>query len=243
MMCAPARSATIAAKEGNADMALIESHNKGRERQTLPIRPGRDAISRRVVSSLSNIDPDGFPSMAFHSFPDTMKWDPITSDHGLNFFGHAYNSADVVNHPEFGWQAFGGNRGVSGDAITVTPLDSFRMRVYLASESLWLTLDAGKFESVMLDATRHVVQVNRAPSHRRRACVSNSPRQSAIGTGFGCPKLGPAGGGGGVLAHHHEGGLGGLTPGVGAYAVAGGFDIERGASVIPLTSSSSPRSS
>jgi hypothetical protein len=50
-----------------------------------------------MMGSLSNIDQDGFPSMAFHTFPDTLKWDPITGDYGLNFFGHAYNAATTTD--------------------------------------------------------------------------------------------------------------------------------------------------
>ncbi len=32
---------------------------------------------------------------------------------------------------------------IEGDTVKVTPLDSFRARVYVASLGLWLTLDAG----------------------------------------------------------------------------------------------------
>jgi hypothetical protein len=46
-----------------------------------------------MMGSLTNIDQDGFPSMAFHAFPDCLRWDPISGDYGLNFFGHAENSA------------------------------------------------------------------------------------------------------------------------------------------------------
>ena len=40
-----------------------------------------------MMGSLTNIAPDGFPSMAFHAFPDTLSWDARTGDYGLNFFG------------------------------------------------------------------------------------------------------------------------------------------------------------
>ena len=102
-----------------------------------------------TMGALSNIDQEGFASVAFHSFPSTLKWDPYTGDYGPNFFGHAFNVATyVIDHPEFGWQSFGGNVSVSGNWVTVQPLDSFRKRVYIAPLGLWLTLDAGTFERI-----------------------------------------------------------------------------------------------
>lgn len=124
-----------------------------------------------TMGAITNIDQEGVASVAFHAFPDMLKFDPYTGDYGPNFFGHAFNTATyIVNHPEFGWLAFGGNikvdggtgvspvsdRGqdgrttdeVEGGTVKVTPLDSFRMRVYVAPIGLWLTLDAGEFETV-----------------------------------------------------------------------------------------------
>ena len=46
--------------------------------------------------------------------------------------------------------------------VSVTPLDSLRMRVYLASRGLWLTLDAGRFETVELNARTGAVRVGLA---------------------------------------------------------------------------------
>lgn len=83
------------------------------------------------MGSLTNIDREGFGSAAFHSFPDMLAFDPITGDYAQNFFGHAMNTATyLVNHPEFGWFAFGGNVDVGEARVVVTPLDSFRTRVY-----------------------------------------------------------------------------------------------------------------
>ena len=84
-----------------------------------------------AMGGLSNIDQEGFASAAFHSFPQNMRWDTYTGDYGPNFFGVAVNAATyVINHPEFGWQAFGGNVNADGDWIRVQPLDAFRQRVY-----------------------------------------------------------------------------------------------------------------
>jgi hypothetical protein len=113
-----------------------------------------------TMGPLSNIDQEGFPSAAFHAWPNTLKWDSYTGDYGPNFFGHALNTATyVINHPEFGWQAFGGNVKASGSSVKVQPLDSFRKRVYVAPLGLWLTLDAGTFESVEVNPKTKAVRV------------------------------------------------------------------------------------
>ena len=68
-----------------------------------------------LMGALTNIDLEGFASVAFHSFPSTLKWDAYSGDYGPNFFGHALNTATyVINHPEFGWQSFGGNSQTIG---------------------------------------------------------------------------------------------------------------------------------
>jgi hypothetical protein len=89
-----------------------------------------------------------------------LKPDPLSGDYGPNFFGHAWNTATyIVDHPEFGWVAFGGNVKMQGSMAVVTPLDSFRTRVYIASLGLWLTLDAGTFETVDINASKGLVRV------------------------------------------------------------------------------------
>lgn len=56
--------------------------------------------------------------MAFHAFPDTLGWDGRTGDYGLSFIGHAYNAAThLVDHPELGWLACGGNVVASGSTV------------------------------------------------------------------------------------------------------------------------------
>jgi hypothetical protein len=118
-----------------------------------------------TMGALTDIDQEGFASAAFHSFPDMMKFDPYSGDYGPNFFGHALNTATyIVKHPDFGWLAFGGNIRADGEKISVTPLDSFRRRVYIAPLGLWLTLDAGKFDSVELNAKTGVVRIGLAPA-------------------------------------------------------------------------------
>jgi len=118
-----------------------------------------------TMGALTDIDQEGFASAAFHAFPDMLKFDPYSGDYGPNFFGHAFNTATyIVHHPEFGWLAFGGNIKAKGNIVKVTPLDSFRMRVYVAPLGLWLTLDAGQFDSVEIDSETGMVRIGFAPA-------------------------------------------------------------------------------
>jgi hypothetical protein len=113
-----------------------------------------------TMGALTNIDQEGFASVAFHSFPSTLKWDGYSGDYGPNFFGHAFNTATyIVNFPEFGWLAFGGNVKLTGQSVRVQPLDSFRQRVYIAPYGLWLTLDAGRFQTVEINLRTNQIRV------------------------------------------------------------------------------------
>jgi hypothetical protein len=140
-----------------------------------------------TMGALSNIDQEGFASVAFHSFPSTLKWDGYSGDYGPNFFGHALNTATyVVNHPDFGWQAFGGNVKLDREWIRIQPLDSFRMRVYIAPRGLWLTLDSGTFESVEINTRSNLVRVafsSQSPSTTRaRLRVEQPAKIDGVGT-------------------------------------------------------------
>ena len=89
-----------------------------------------------------------------------LRSDPVSGDNGPNFFGHAWDTATyVAHHPEFGWVAFGGNIKTEGNVVRVTPRDSFRGRVYLASAGLWLTLDSGQFESLEINSRTGSVRI------------------------------------------------------------------------------------
>jgi hypothetical protein len=117
------------------------------------------------MGALAAIDQDGFPSAAFHANPAILKWDTYTGDCGPNFFSLAVNTGTyLIDHPDFGWQAFGGDVKTSGDWVTATPMDAFRMRFYAAPLGLWLTLDAGTFESVSVNSKTHAVRVELSPA-------------------------------------------------------------------------------
>ncbi len=118
-----------------------------------------------TMGALTNIDQDGFGSVAFHAFPERLHWDAYSGDYGPNFLGHALNTGMyLINHPEFGWQAFGGNVARDGNRIAVQVTDSFRKRIFLAPVGVYLTLDAGQFERVVFDPASGAVTVTLAPA-------------------------------------------------------------------------------
>ncbi len=174
-----------------------------------------------MMGGIANITRDGFGPSAFHAYPSTLRIDGYSGDYGPGFLGHAINTGTyVVNDPEFGWLAFGGNLRVGatpdGDAaraganrdaasqgaIRVTPLDAARSRVYLAPLGLWLTLDAGTFEAVEFagDGVRVMLspETTAVPNARLRV------EQPAA------------------------------VDGVGRIAPADSYEMERGAYVVPL---------
>lgn len=139
-----------------------------------------------MMGAITNIDQEGFASAAFHSFPDMLRFDAISGDYAPNFLGHALNTAAyLVKHPEFGWQAFGGEVHAQGSRVMVRPLDSFRTRVYLAPLGLWLTLDAGRFERVEIDLKAGTVRVDLAAADRYTPVARLRLEQPATPRGVG----------------------------------------------------------
>src|SRR6185437_10687200 len=86
----------------------------------------------------------------------------------------------------FGWLAFGGNVKASGNRVTVEPRDSFRKRIYIAPVGLWLTLDAGTFESAEYNAKTHEVRLELSPRNpftpQARLRIEQPAKISGIGT-------------------------------------------------------------
>ncbi|KAJ4470925.1 hypothetical protein J3R30DRAFT_3299979 [Lentinula aciculospora] len=113
---------------------------------------------------LSNIDEGGFASASFHSFADTMAWDAYSGDYGPNFSGHSMGMGTfIINHPDFGWQAFGGNIVATSPAVEVQIKDSVRRRVFIAPLGALLSLDAGAFSTVTYNPSANTVTVTIAP--------------------------------------------------------------------------------
>ncbi|MBO9724081.1 MAG: hypothetical protein J7530_06880 [Novosphingobium sp.] len=106
-----------------------------------------------MMGGITNIDQQGFGSAAFHSWPDMMKWDVITGDYGMGFYGHAITSASyVVNDPQFGWLGFGGDLTAKSGKVHIEPKDGARRRLFVAPAGLWITLESGRIRSADYDA-------------------------------------------------------------------------------------------
>ncbi|KAK2009902.1 hypothetical protein LZ32DRAFT_589394 [Colletotrichum eremochloae] len=105
------------------------------------------------TAPLTNIDAEGFPSAAFHSFPEKLKWDPYTGDYGLGFLGLGLGQAlYIVNHENYGEVVFGGNVIASNDtAVVAEPRDAVRRRVFVADWGLKVSLSAGAIQTVTYD--------------------------------------------------------------------------------------------
>jgi hypothetical protein len=137
-----------------------------------------------VMGALANITQDGFPPAAFHSYPSTLRIDGITGDYGPGFLAHAILTGTyLAKHDEFGWIGFGGNLSVDGETVTVRPLDSARSRVYLAPLGLWLTLDAGTFDSIELAGNEVRVRLEPGDEHTPRALLRVEQPGSPEGVG------------------------------------------------------------
>lgn len=141
-----------------------------------------------LMGAIANITEDGFGPSGFHAYPFTLRIDGYSGDYGPGFFGHAVNAGTyVVKHPEFGWLAFGGNLTVAGDTVRVRPLDAARSRVYLAPLGLWLTLEAGEFESVEIAGDSVVLSLAPASEYTSMARLRVEQPAEVVGIGRMAP--------------------------------------------------------
>lgn len=134
---------------------------------------------------MTNIDQGGFASASFHSFEDTLEWDAYSGDYGPNFVGHSLGMGTfVVDHPDFGWQAFGGNVVATSPTVRVQPLDTLRRRVFVASLGQLFSLDAGVFSLVDYDpSTKKItLTIAAAPEGVAAAAAAAAPHGRLVVT-------------------------------------------------------------
>ncbi|GFF69759.1 hypothetical protein IFM47457_02782 [Aspergillus lentulus] len=128
-----------------------------------------------VSGPLTNIRQDGSMYNAFHSFPDTLAGDDYSGDYGPNFLGVMLASATyVVEDPDLGLVAYGGNLAVNGQAVTVQPRDAVRQRVYIASMGVYIVTSSGwidQFSFARTNAKQVTVRLVPGPSKATSAIV------------------------------------------------------------------------
>lgn len=118
-----------------------------------------------MMGGITNIDQQGFGSAAFHSWPDMMKWDAITGDYGMGFYGHAITAASyIVNDPQLGWLGFGGDLATKGTHVSLVPRDGARRRLFVAPAGLWITLEEGRIQSARYDTKSGKVDLTLDPA-------------------------------------------------------------------------------
>ncbi|KAF7329825.1 hypothetical protein MKEN_00245900 [Mycena kentingensis (nom. inval.)] len=127
---------------------------------------------------LSNIDQGGFASASFHSFADTLAWDGYSGDYGPNFSGLSMGlGTTLINHPTFGWQAFGGTvtSAAGATTIAVSIKDAVRRRIFIAPIAAQLTLDAGAFATISYTPSTHTVVVTMTPAASGASNAASAP--------------------------------------------------------------------
>jgi len=125
---------------------------------------------------MTNIDQGGFAAASFHSFADTLAWDGYSGDYGPNFSGLSMGTGTtIINHPDFGWQAFGGIVTSTSSAIQVQIRDPVRRRVFIAPIAALLTLDAGAFSTVSYTPSTQTVTVTITPAPDGATGAASAP--------------------------------------------------------------------
>ncbi|KAJ7495832.1 hypothetical protein B0H11DRAFT_2155770 [Mycena galericulata] len=136
---------------------------------------------------MTNIDQGGFASASFHSFADTLN--------RPNFSGLSMGTGTtIINHPDFGWQAFGGIVNSTSPAVLVQIRDPVRRRVFIAPIAALLTLDAGAFSTISYTPSTETVTVTLTPTPDGATGAASAPNarllvsQTAVVSGVGLLK-------------------------------------------------------
>ena len=86
----------------------------------------------------------------------------------------------IVDHPDFGWQAFGGNVLTISPTVKVQTRDSLRRRVFITPLGAWLSLDAGAFEEVEFDPEDETVALTIVPSASGISGAAAAPKARLV---------------------------------------------------------------
>ncbi|KAF2162035.1 hypothetical protein M409DRAFT_69277 [Zasmidium cellare ATCC 36951] len=124
------------------------------------------------MGTLSNVNQDGFAATAFHSMPDLLKWDGYSGDYGPNYMGHIHGACSfLVQHPEFGWLAFGGNIQTSGSSRCT----------YIAALGLEVRIDSGRISNVNFDSASNTASLDIETADSSASTATNMTYQDTLG--------------------------------------------------------------
>ena len=121
----------------NALVALAAFRNNSSDAYLLRIGYGG------MNGPLSNINSDGFASASFHSWPQTLAWDPYSGDFGSGFVGLVLASATyIVQDADLGITAYGGVVTLGNERVSVEPKDAARRRIFVGPLGVLISVDA-----------------------------------------------------------------------------------------------------
>lgn len=135
------------------------------------------------AGTLMSIDSDtGEPSMALHMLPHILDYDPHSGDFGLGFFGHSLEAASYVvfDNKSFDglglWMCYLCNyieerprrldeslstaEALNYGPFSISPVDSYRSKVFLEPLGLYINMDTGKIKRVDIDLRRRTIMVH-----------------------------------------------------------------------------------
>ncbi|WP_215224611.1 DUF5695 domain-containing protein [Echinicola shivajiensis] len=113
-----------------------------------------------MMGALANITEDGFGPSAFHSFPNTLKIDPLSGDYGPGFYGYAVNtSAYLYKDERFGWLGFGGNVKSQQGKVVLDNTTGAKNAVFVSPANVWVTSRVGKITQVTFDESTKVISL------------------------------------------------------------------------------------
>lgn len=137
------------------------------------------------LGALTNINEEGFAGQAFHAWPDTLEWDPYSSDYGCGLLGHMLSSTTyLVESPDLGFLSFGGNVQENGSVVTVQPRDTVRRRVYVAPLGLKFEVGVGTIEEFDYDTTSNIVVIRLSATSGENGRTANIEWEDTIGKGL-----------------------------------------------------------
>ena len=105
-----------------------------------------------IMGSLSNIKPNGGPSMGFHGDPSLLRLDGYSADFGIGFYGHVVNAASALYcDSELGCLCFYCDAILSPAGLHFKPNDAFRKKVHLLPLDLSIHVFSAKISDVSWD--------------------------------------------------------------------------------------------